>query len=118
MEGYSKTDKNGLNKMTNDNIYDIDPIMENFTLLDDSIGKVSSVNMQGYNEDTEVGSEKSLSNFIKYLWKSLTGLKKSVDEYKSAMDECVKALGDLVKKHEKTNKILEFAMGLRDDYEE
>lgn len=26
--------------------------------------------------------------------------------------------GDLVKKHEKTNKILEFAMGLRDDYEE
>lgn len=71
MEGYSKTDKNGLNKITNDNIYDIDPIMENFTLLDDSIGKVSSVNMEGYDEDLDVSSEKSLTNYIKYLWKKL-----------------------------------------------
>lgn len=71
MEGYSKTDKNRLNKITNDNIYDIDPIMENFTLLDDSIGKVDSVNMEGYNEDSEVSSEKSLTNYIKYLWKKL-----------------------------------------------
>lgn len=71
MEGYSKTDKNGLNKITNDNIYDIDPIMENFTLLDDSIGKVSSVNMEGYDEDLDVSSEKSLTNYIKFLWKKL-----------------------------------------------
>lgn len=71
MEGYSKTDKNRLNKITNDNIYDIDPIMENFTLLDDSIGKVSSVNMEGYDEDSEVSSEKSLTNLIKFLWKKL-----------------------------------------------
>ena len=71
MEGYNKTDKNGLNKITNDNIYDIDPIMENFTLLDDSIGKVSSVNMEGYDEDLDVSSEKSLTNYIKYLWKKL-----------------------------------------------
>lgn len=71
MEGYNKTDKNRLNKITNDNIYDIDPIMENFTLLDDSIGKVSSVNMEGYDEDSEVSSEKSLTNYIKFLWKKL-----------------------------------------------
>lgn len=71
MEGYNKTDKNRLNKITNDNIYDIDPIMENFTLLDDSIGKVSSVNMEGYDEDSEVSSEKSLTNLIKFLWKKL-----------------------------------------------
>lgn len=71
MEGYNKTDKNGLNKITNDNIYDIDPIMENFTLLDDSIGKVDSVNMGGYDEDSEVSSEKSLTNYIKFLWKKL-----------------------------------------------
>ncbi len=71
MEGYNKTDKNGLNRMTNDNIYDIDPIMENFTLLDDSIGKVSSVNMEGYDEDLDVSSEKSLTNYIKFLWKKL-----------------------------------------------
>ena len=71
MEGYSKTDKNRLNKITNDNIYDIDPIMENFTLLDDSIGKVDSVNMGGYDEDSEVSSEKSLTNYINYLWKKL-----------------------------------------------
>ena len=45
--------------------------MENFTLLDDSIGKVSSVNMEGYDEDSEVSSEKSLTNYIKYLWKKL-----------------------------------------------
>ena len=71
MEGYNKTDKNRLNKITNDNIYDIDPIMENFTLLDDSIGKVDSVNMEGYDEDSEVSSEKSLTNYIKFLWKKL-----------------------------------------------
>ena len=71
MEGYNKTDKNRLNKITNDNIYDIDPIMENFTLLDDSIGKLSSVNMEGYDEDLEVSSEKSLTNYIKFLWKRL-----------------------------------------------
>lgn len=74
MEGYSKTDKNRLNKITNDNIYDIDPIMENFTLLDDSIGKVSSVNMEGYDEDSEVSSEKSLTNLIKFLWKKLVSI--------------------------------------------
>ena len=45
--------------------------MENFTLLDDSIGKVDSVNMEGYDEDSEVSSEKSLTNYIKYLWKKL-----------------------------------------------
>lgn len=71
MEGYNKTDKNGLNKITNDNIYDIDPIMENFTILDDSIGNVSSVNMEGYDEDLDVSSEKSLINYIKFLWKKL-----------------------------------------------
>lgn len=71
MEGYNKTDKNRLNKITNDNIYDIDPIMENFTLLDDSIGKVDSVNMEGYDEDSDVSSEKSLTNYIKYIWKKL-----------------------------------------------
>nr|DAM39248.1 MAG TPA: hypothetical protein [Caudoviricetes sp.] len=117
MEGYSKTDKNGLNKMTNDNIYDIDPIMENFTLLDDSIGKVSSVNMQGYNEDTEVGGEKSLSNFIKFLWKKSDEIKKTVDEHKAGVDECAKILGESVKKHEKSNNLLEVGMGLR-DYED
>lgn len=71
MEGYNKTDKNGLNIITNDNIYDIDPIMENFNTIDDSIGKVDSVNMEGYDEDSEVSSEKSLTNYIKYIWKKL-----------------------------------------------
>lgn len=71
MEGYNKTDKNGLNIITNDNIYDIDPIMENFNTIDDSIGKVNSVEMEGYDEDSEVSSEKSLTNYIKYIWKKL-----------------------------------------------
>lgn len=100
MEGYSKTDKNGLNKITNDNIYDIDPIMENFTLLDDSIGKVSSVNMEGYNEDAEVGSEKSLTNYIKFLWKKLgsielTDLKVKVTTWANkTLDKVLKELKD------------------------
>ena len=100
MEGYSNTDKNGLNKITNDNIYDIDPIMENFTLLDDSVGKVSSINMEGYNEDTEVGGEKSLSNFIKFLWKKLgsielTDLKVKVTTWANkTLDKVLKELKD------------------------
>ena len=112
MEGYNKTDKNGLNKITNDNIYDIDPIMENFTLLDDSIGKVSSVNMEGYNEDSEVGSEKSLTNYIKYLWKKLgsielTDLKvkvttladKTLDKVLKELKEKDKEILDTVKEY-------------------
>mgnify|MGYP000867598969 CR=1 FL=1 len=100
MEGYSKTDKNGLNKMTNDNIYDIDPIMENFTLLDDSIGKVSSVNMEGYDEDLDVSSEKSLTNYIKFLWKKLgsielTDLKVKVTTWANkTLDKVLKELKD------------------------
>ena len=100
MEGYSKTDKNRLNKITNDNIYDIDPIMENFTLLDDSIGKVDSVNMGGYDEDSEVSSEKSLTNYIKYLWKKLgsielTDLKVKVTTWANkTLDKVLKELKD------------------------
>ena len=100
MEGYSKTDKNRLNKITNDNIYDIDPIMENFTLLDDSIGKVSSVNMEGYDEDSEVSSEKSLTNLIKFLWKKLgsielTDLKVKVTTWANkTLDKVLKELKD------------------------
>nr|DAD64610.1 MAG TPA: hypothetical protein [Caudoviricetes sp.] len=100
MEGYSKTDKNRLNKITNDNIYDIDPIMENFTLLDDSIGKVDSVNMEGYNEDSEVSSEKSLTNYIKYLWKKLgsielTDLKVKVTTWANkTLDKVLRELKD------------------------
>lgn len=100
MEGYNKTDKNRLNKITNDNIYDIDPIMENFTLLDDSIGKVDSVNMEGYNEDSEVSSEKSLTNYIKYLWKKLgsielTDLKVKVTTWANkTLDKVLKELKD------------------------
>lgn len=96
MEGYSKTDKNGLNKITNDNIYDIDPIMENFTLLDDSIGKVSSVNMEGYNEDSEVGSEKSLTNYIKYLWKKLGSIELT-DEKITVTSDGNKTLKEVLK---------------------
>lgn len=100
MEGYSKTDKNRLNKITNDNIYDIDPIMENFTLLDDSIGKVDSVNMEGYNEDSEVSSEKSLTNYINYIWKKLgsielTDLKVKVTTWANkTLDKVLKELKD------------------------
>lgn len=100
MEGYSKTDKNRLNKITNDNIYDIDPIMENFTLLDDSIGKVDSVNMGGYDEDSEVSSEKSLTNYIKFLWKKLgsielTDLKVKVTTWANkTLDKVLKELKD------------------------
>lgn len=100
MEGYNKTDKNRLNKITNDNIYDIDPIMENFTLLDDSIGKVSSVNMEGYDEDSEVSSEKSLTNYINYIWKKLgsielTDLKVKVTTWANkTLDKVLKELKD------------------------
>ena len=119
MEGYNKTDKNGLNKITNDNIYDIDTIMENFTLLDDSIGKVSSVNMQGYNEDTEVGSEKSLTNYIKFLWKKLgsielTDLKVKVTTWANkTLDKVLKELKD--KDTEIVNTVAEYKASV-DEY--
>lgn len=111
-----KTKNIGLTKDDKTEHYSVDRVNANSDLIDKTFGNINETILEGYEEATD--GNKSVANFIKFLWKSLTGLKKSVDEYKSAMDECVKALGDLVKKHEKTNKILEFAMGLRDDYEE
>lgn len=119
MEGYSKTDKNRLNKITNDNIYDIDPIMENFTLLDDSIGKVDSVNMEGYDEDSEVSSEKSLTNYIKYLWKKLgsielTDLKVKVTTWANkTLDKVLKELKE--KDTEIINTVAEYKTSV-DEY--
>lgn len=119
MEGYNKTDKNRLNKITNDNIYDIDPIMENFTLLDDSIGKVDSVNMEGYDEDSEVSSEKSLTNYIKYVWKKLgsielTDLKVKVTTWANkTLDKVLKELKD--KDTETVNTMKEYKASV-DEY--
>lgn len=69
MDGFEKTEHNKLNKLDNDNIYDIEPVMENFNLLDENLGDIKGSTLDGYDE-SEYG-EKSAANFIKFIWSKL-----------------------------------------------
>lgn len=76
MDGYQKTENLKLNKMTGDMIVDIEPIDENFKKIDTTfgdvnttIGNINDTPLDGYNEATD--GDKSVANFIKYLWKKL-----------------------------------------------
>jgi len=69
MEGYEKTDNVGFNKITGDNVADIEAVAENFEIADENIGDIKRTNLQGY-DDGEHG-EKSAANFIKFIWSKL-----------------------------------------------
>lgn len=69
MEGFEKTEHNKLNRLDNDNVYDIEPVMENFDLLDENLGNIKGSTLEGYDE-SEYG-EKSAANFIKFIWSKL-----------------------------------------------
>lgn len=74
MEGYEKTEILGLNKITDTNIVDIDAIQENFNEVEKNIGKISDIEIDGFNQDIELSSEKSVANFIKFIWKKLNSI--------------------------------------------
>lgn len=69
MEGYKKTDNIGFNKITGDNIVDIEAVAENFELSDESLGDIKGTVLNGYDE-VEHG-EKSAANFVKFIWGKL-----------------------------------------------
>lgn len=69
MEGYKKTDNIGFNKITGDNIVDIEAVAENFELSDESLGDIKGTVLNGYDE-VEHG-EKSVANFVKFIWGKL-----------------------------------------------
>lgn len=69
MDGFEKTEQNKLNRLDNDNVYDIEPVMENFNLLDETLGNIKGSTLEGYDE-SEYG-EKSAANFIKFIWSKL-----------------------------------------------
>ena len=74
MEGYEKTEILGLNKITDTNIVDIDAIQENFNETEKNIGKISDIEIDSFNQDIELSSEKSVANFIKFIWKKLNSI--------------------------------------------
>lgn len=69
MDGYQKTENLKLNKITGDVIVDIEPIDENFRKIDEHIGNIENTSFVGYDETTD--GSKSVTNFIKFLWKKL-----------------------------------------------
>lgn len=136
MDGFEKTEHNKLNKLDNDNIYDIEPVMENFNLLDESLGDIKGTTLDGYDE-SEYG-EKSAANFIKFIWSKLgsieltdikvkvttwggkmlnvvlkelkdkdTEIVSTMGEYKASVDEYSKNLGVYVERHRIANDRLE-----------
>lgn len=136
MDGFEKTEHNKLNKLDNDNIYDIEPVMENFNLLDENLGDIKGSTLDGYDE-SEYG-EKSAANFIKFIWSKLgsieltdikvkvttwggkmlnvvlkelkdkdTEIVDTMGEYKASVDEYSKNLGVYVERHRIANDRLE-----------
>jgi hypothetical protein len=69
MEGYKKTDNVGFNKITGDNVVDIEAVAENFEMADESIGNIKETSLEGYDE-VEHG-KKSATNLIKFIWSKL-----------------------------------------------
>lgn len=69
MEGYKKTDNVGFNKITGDNVVDIEAVAENFEMADESIGNIKGTSLEGYDE-VEHG-KKSAANFVKFVWSKL-----------------------------------------------
>ncbi|EFD04375.1 hypothetical protein HMPREF0631_1391 [Peptostreptococcus anaerobius 653-L] len=136
MEGYKKTDNIGFNKITGDNIVDIEAVAENFEIADETLGDIKGTVLNGYDE-VEHG-EKSAANFVKFIWGKLgsielTDLKVKVTtwggkmlnvvlkelkdkdteivdtmgEYKASVDEYSKNLGIYVERHRVANDRLE-----------
>lgn len=124
MDGYQKTENLKLNKMTGDMIVDIEPIDENFKKIDTTfgdvnttIGNINDTPLDGYNEATD--GDKSVANFIKYLWKKLgsielTDLKVKVTTWANkTLDKVLKELKD--KDTEIVNTVAEYKASI-DEY--
>lgn len=58
----------GLYEITLDNIADIEKVAENFKTLNDRIGSIQSIELDGLGEDV---SFKSVENFIKFMWQKV-----------------------------------------------
>ena len=76
MEGYKKTDSVEFNKITGDNIADIEAVAENFEIADENLrmiyenlGNIKKITLEGYDESEH--SEKTAANFIKFIWGKL-----------------------------------------------
>lgn len=83
MEGYKKTDSVEFNKITGDNIADIEAVAENFEIadenlrmiyenlgmIDENVGNIKGITLEGYNESEH--SKKTAANFIKFIWSKL-----------------------------------------------
>jgi len=136
MDGFEKTEYNELNKLNNDNVYDIEPVMENFNIHEEKLGSIDKTNLQGYDENTH--GTKSVVNFIKFLWSKLEGIEltdlkvkvttwggkmlnvvlkelkdkdteivNTMGEYKASVDEYSRNLGIYVERHKVANDRLE-----------
>ncbi|SFE87579.1 hypothetical protein [Peptostreptococcus sp. D1] len=98
MEGYEKTEILSLNKITDTNIVDIDAIQENFNEVEKNIGKISGIEIDGFNQDIELSSEKSVANFIKFIWKKLNSIEltdlkvKVTTDGNKTLDKVLKAI--------------------------
>lgn len=83
MEEYKKTDSVEFNKITGDNIADIEAVAENFEIadenlrmiyenlgmIDENVGNIKGITLEGYNESEH--SKKTAANFIKFIWSKL-----------------------------------------------
>lgn len=129
----------GLYKITLDNIADIEKVAENFKTLNDRVGNIQSIELDGLGEDV---SFQSVEKFIKYMWQKvgnieLTDLKvkittdgnktldvvlnelkakdteiiNTMNAYKAAVDDYSTNLGVFAGRHKTANDRLEALLG-------
>lgn len=115
MENYNKTEINGLIELTNDNVYDIDPIMANFIVHETLLGSIKNINLDGYTV-SEYGN-KSVASYIKFLFEKLSTIEltdekidvrsenKKLDEVLRSIKSCIGSLKQL--KTEEKGSIVE-----------
>lgn len=97
--------------------YSVDRVNANSDLIDKTFGNINEITLEGYVEAT--GGDKSVANFIKYLWKKLgsielTDLKVKVTTWADkTLDKVLKELKD--KDTEIVNTVAEYKASV-DEY--
>lgn len=103
IEGIKQSEKFKLYLLTDDNIWDVTKISENFQELEDIIKNLS----QDDEHIQVIAKSKKLNLVLKDLENKDTEIISTMKEYKSSVDEYSKQLGIYVNRHSTANTKLE-----------
>lgn len=89
-----------MNKIRGNNVSSIKAVADNFDIVDEKVGDVEKINLQGYDEGRD--GTKSVANFIKFIWGNLGSIELSDIKVKvttwqnSTLDKVLQKIKDWV----------------------